>query len=137
MRRILVVDDEHDVADSLVLFLETYGAEVRAAYGGSAALDAVETFKPEVILLDLGMPCVDGFETARRIRSTPDGSDVEIIALTAWDKESVADRACGLFDNHLVKPAQIDTLCNRLLCHAHCLQKSKPCALFPRKKDCD
>ncbi len=73
MRRILIVDDDLDVADSLVLLLETYGASARATYGGAAGLEAVATFKPQVVLLDLGMPEIDGFETARRIRALPEG----------------------------------------------------------------
>ncbi len=130
MRRILVIDDDCDVADSLVLLLETYGASARAAYGGAAGVEAVATFKPQVVLLDLGMPEIDGFETARRIRALPDGRSIELIALSAWDRDAVKERAGALFDDHLVKPAPLDTLCQLLLCHDHCSQKSLPCPIF-------
>ncbi len=63
MRRILVIDDDCDVADSLVLLLETYGASARAAYGGAAGLEAVAAFNPQVVLLDLGMPEIDAPHT--------------------------------------------------------------------------
>jgi CheY-like chemotaxis protein len=134
MRRILVIDDEMDVADSLVMLLETYGAVAGAAYSCAAGLEALQTFKPEVVLLDLGMPIVDGFETARRIRASPEGAGVEIFALSAWDKDTVKEQACDLFDGHLVKPAPFDKLCQLLLCHAHCAQKSLPCPLFSIKR---
>ncbi len=124
MKRILVIDDNCDVADSLVLLLETYGASARAAYGCAAGLEAIATFKPQVILLDLGMPGIDGFETARRIRALPEGKCTEIIALSAWDRDAVKERAGALFDNYLVKPAPLDTLCQLLLCHSHCWHKS-------------
>ncbi len=133
MRRILVIDDERDVADSLVMLLKTYGASACAAYSCAAGLEAIETFKPQVVLLDLGMPVLDGFETARRIRALPEGIDIEIVALSAWDKEAVKERTCALFDNHLVKPAPLDALCQLLLCHAHCSEKLRPCPLFSKE----
>jgi len=133
MRRVLVIDDEEDVADSLVMLLETYGATARAAYNCATGLEALQTFKPKVVLLDLGMPVIDGFETARRIRALPEGAGVELFALTAWDKETVKERTRNLFDGHLVKPAPVERLCELLLCHAHCSQKSLPCPLFSIK----
>jgi CheY-like chemotaxis protein len=133
MKRVLVIDDETDVADSLVMLLEAYGAVASAAYSCAAGLAALQTFQPDVVLLDLGMPVVDGFETARRIRAFPQGANVELFALSAWDKDTVKERTCDLFDGHLVKPAPLDKLCQILLCHAHCSQKSLPCPLFSIK----
>ncbi len=108
-------------------------ASACAAYSCTAGLEAIEAFKPQVVLLDLGMPIVDGFETAKRIRALPVGRDMKIIALSAWDKEAVKERACALFDNHLVKPAPLDALCQLLLCHAHCSEKLRPCPLFSKE----
>jgi len=110
-RRILVIDDDHDVADSLVMFLETFGATVRVAYSGAAGLEAVEDFAPELIFLDLGMPGMDGYETARRIRALPKGRDVKLVALTGWGQEQINDRARAAgFDRQLTKPAGFEAL---------------------------
>ncbi|WP_457797795.1 PAS domain S-box protein [Methylocystis sp. S23] len=110
-RRILVIDDDHDVADSLVMFLETFGATVRAVYSGAAGLEAVPAFKPDLIFLDLGMPGMDGYETARRIRALPEGRDVKLVALTGWGQEQVNDRAREAgFDRQLTKPAGFEAL---------------------------
>jgi PAS domain S-box-containing protein len=110
-RRILVIDDERDVADSLAMLLENFGATVRVAYGGIAGIDAVETFKPELVFLDLGMPQVDGYETARQIRALPEGRHIPIVALTGWGQAQVYDRvrAAG-FDRQLTKPAALEAL---------------------------
>ena len=110
-RRVLVIDDDHDVADSLVMFLETFGATVRVAYGGAEGLDALEAFKPELVFLDLGMPGMDGYEVARRIRLLPDQQQITIVALTGWGQQE--DRRLSSesgFDHHMLKPADIATL---------------------------
>jgi CheY-like chemotaxis protein len=110
-RRILVIDDDHDVADSLVMFLETFGATVRVAYGGDAGLAALAAFKPDLVFLDLGMPGMDGYETARRIRALPEGREVRLVALTGWGQEQVRDRAREAgFDRQLTKPAGFEAL---------------------------
>ncbi len=105
-RRILVIDDDHDVADSFGMLLEAYGANVRVAYSGDEGLKAIEDFRPEVVFLDIGMPHMDGCETARRIRALPVGRNVKIVALTGWGPKQVDVRvgAAG-FDHHLTKPA--------------------------------
>jgi PAS domain S-box-containing protein len=110
-RRVLVVDDNRDAADSLGMFLKLAGAKVAVVYHGLAALEALESFKPEVVLLDIGMPEIDGYEVARRIRQNPDYRDVLLVALTGWGQEEDRrrSRAAG-FDHHLVKPADIDLL---------------------------
>lgn len=110
-RRVLVIDDNQDVADSLAMLLETFGVEVRTANSGAAGLDALAWFKPELVFLDIGMPGMDGIETARRIRERPEGREVMLVALTGWGQEEDRSRthAAG-FDRHLVKPAELDAL---------------------------
>jgi PAS domain S-box-containing protein len=110
-RRLLVVDDNRDAADSLGLLLESSDTEVRVAYDGPAALAALTAFQPEVVLLDLGMPGMDGCETARHMRQHPAGRDITLIALTGWgqDEDRRRTRTAG-FDHHLTKPADLDTL---------------------------
>jgi signal transduction histidine kinase len=104
-RRILVVDDNRDAADSLALMLRHLGNEVDTEYDGNGAVAAFARFRPEVILMDLGMPRMDGYEAARTIRSNALGNDVTIIALTGWgaDFDRERSRKAG-FDRHLVKP---------------------------------
>jgi len=110
-RRVLVIDDDHDVADSLVMFLETFGANVRVAYSGEGGVEAVQEFRPELIFLDLGMPKIDGYETARRIRALPEGRDVKLVALTGWGQGQIRERAADAgFDCQLTKPAGIEAL---------------------------
>lgn len=110
-RRILVVDDNRDAADSLGELLELLGAEVHVAHDGPAALAALETHRPAVILLDIGMPGMDGYEVARRIRQQPQSHDVTLIALTGWgqEKDRARSRDAG-FDHHMIKPPDITAL---------------------------
>jgi len=105
-KRILVVDDDHDVADSFVMLLEAFGATVQVAYGGAEGLEALQAFKPDVVFLDVGMPVMDGYETARRMRALPEGRGVSIVAVTGWGPQQVEKkvRAAG-FDSHITKPA--------------------------------
>jgi PAS domain S-box-containing protein len=110
-RRILVVDDNHDVADSLGILLQFLGAEVQVVYDGASALETIEAFKPDLMILDLGMPGMDGYEVARQIRQKPGFQDVMLIALTGWGqkKDRARTRMEG-FDYHLVKPVDIEAL---------------------------
>jgi signal transduction histidine kinase/ActR/RegA family two-component response regulator len=105
-RRVLVVDDNRDAADALGFLLGTHGAEVRVAYDGTTALEAIRDFVPEVAVLDLGMPGITGFELARHLREvTP--ARVVLIALTGWGQQH--DRLLSAeagFDHHLVKPVE-------------------------------
>jgi signal transduction histidine kinase/ActR/RegA family two-component response regulator len=103
--RILIVDDNRDGADSLAMLLEIMGNRVRTAYDGEQALEATEAMRPEVVLLDLGMPKLSGYDVCRRIREQPWGRDVVLIALTGWGQEADRRRteAAG-FDRHMVKP---------------------------------
>ncbi len=109
--RVLVVDDSRDAADSLRVLLELLGAQVQVAYDGPAALDACRGYRPEVVLLDIGMAGMDGYEVARRIRQGAGSKDMTLIALTGWgqEKDRRSSKAAG-FDHHLVKPVDIDAL---------------------------
>jgi signal transduction histidine kinase/ActR/RegA family two-component response regulator len=110
-RRVLVVDDNRDAADSLRMLLELLGAEVVVAYNGADAFDALAAHRPAVVLLDIGMPGMDGFEVARRIRRDPRYRDVTLIALTGWGQDDIRDRARAQgFDHHLTKPADPEFL---------------------------
>jgi PAS domain S-box-containing protein len=105
-RRVLVVDDNHDSAASLVMLLELAGHEARAAYDGEQAIELAPQYRPEVILLDIGLPKMSGYEVCRAIRAQPTGKDTMIVALTGWGQEDDRQnsRDAG-FDAHLVKPA--------------------------------
>jgi CheY-like chemotaxis protein len=104
-RRILVVDDNRDSAESLAMLLSLAGHEVRTANDGLAALDAARAFKPRVVLLDLGMPRLNGYDAARAIRAEPWGSDLVLIALTGWGQEEDKRRTAEAgFNAHLIKP---------------------------------
>jgi signal transduction histidine kinase/ActR/RegA family two-component response regulator len=109
--RVLVVDDNRDAADSLGVLLGFLGYVVEVAHDGLGALRAVERFRPALVLLDLGMPEMDGYEVARRLRAQPDGQGLVIVALTGWGQEEdrLRSRQAG-FDHHLVKPTDIDAL---------------------------
>jgi signal transduction histidine kinase len=110
-QKILVVDDNEDAADSLGMLLEGYDSEVRVAHSGAEALSIFEAFEPTFVLLDIGMPVMDGYEVARAIRKRhPDRRPV-LIALTGWGQESDRRRAREAgFDHHLVKPPDLRAL---------------------------
>jgi PAS domain S-box-containing protein len=103
--RILVVDDNRDSADSLATLLGLMGNETRVAYDGPGAVAATDEFQPHIVLLDLGMPEIDGFETCRRLRRLESGKQAIVVALTGWGQphDRGASREAG-FDHHLVKP---------------------------------
>jgi PAS domain S-box-containing protein len=110
-RRILVVDDNRDSALSLAMLLELHGNEVATAHDGLEAVELAERWRPEVILLDLGMPKLDGYGACRRIRERPWGRGLPIVALTGWGKEDDRSRTREAgFDAHLVKPVSADLL---------------------------
>lgn len=109
--RILVADDMRDNADTLGLMLRVLGNEVSLAYGGEEAYRMAEEFRPHIALLDIGMPKVNGYETAQRIRSQPWGESIMLVALTGWAREEDRSRtkAAG-FNHHLVKPVALASL---------------------------
>jgi len=104
--RILVVDDNTDAAQTLAMLLELSGHEARTAGSGPVALETARAFVPEVVFLDLGMPGMDGFEVARRLRADPSTAGAVLVALTGWGSEDAKrqSRDAG-FDGHLTKPA--------------------------------
>jgi CheY-like chemotaxis protein len=115
-KRILVVDDNHDAADSLAMVLSSEGAEVRVVYDGVAALAALEQSAPHAVVLDIGMPGMDGYELARHIRQNPAYARLQIIALTGWGQHAdrLRSRMSGI-DSHLTKPVDFATLFELLL----------------------
>jgi CheY-like chemotaxis protein/two-component sensor histidine kinase len=105
-RRILVVDDNEDAADCLALLLKMQGHDVRTAHDGLDAVEAAIAFEPDAVLLDIGLPKLNGYEAGARIRALPFGDRVLLVALTGWGRDSDRDRATDAgFDAHLVKPA--------------------------------
>jgi len=113
--RILIADDHEDAAESLALILEAAGHVVRRTHDGEAALAAVSEFAPDVALVDIGMPKVDGYQVAQRLRAMPATAAVRLVALTGWGQERDRERARAAgFDAHLVKPVAPETL-TRLL----------------------
>jgi len=110
-RRILIVDDSEDGAESLAMLLQFFGHETFKAYDGVQALDAAERLRPDVVLLDIGLPRMNGYEVCRRIRQEPWGKDLVLVALTGWGQEE--DRRQSLdagFNVHMVKPVDHDAL---------------------------
>jgi signal transduction histidine kinase/ActR/RegA family two-component response regulator len=109
--RVLVVDDNRDAADSMGLVLARAGAEVEVVHDGLTALDRIERFRPAIVLLDIGMPGMNGYEVARRIRACPALRDVRLVALSGWGQAEDRRRSHDAgFDHHLIKPAGIDEL---------------------------
>ncbi len=109
--RILVADDNYDAAQSLALMLSMEGHEVRTAGDGLEALRIAEEFRPQLVLLDIGMPKLDGYETVRRLRERPWSESTLVFALTGWGQEEDRERAREAgFDRHLVKPVDPDAL---------------------------
>jgi CheY-like chemotaxis protein len=106
-RRILVVDDNKDSAVTLAMILKIMGHDARSAHDGFEAIEIAESFRPEVMFLDIGMPKMNGYETCRRIRQQPWGSSIVIIALTGWGQAEDYRRSKDAgFNHHLVKPVK-------------------------------
>lgn len=109
--RVLIVDDNQDAADSLAMLIQFLGAEPDVAHDGPAALAAVDARRPAMVLLDIGMPGMDGYQVARLIRQQPRFNDIMLIALTGWGEDEDRRRARDSgFDHHLVKPVDVDAL---------------------------
>jgi CheY-like chemotaxis protein len=105
--RILVADDSPDSADSLALLLKLMGNEVLTARDGQEAVDLAALYRPDVVLLDIGMPRLNGYDAARQIRQQPWGKGVLLIALSGWGQQEDKRRAQEAgFDHHLVKPVE-------------------------------
>jgi DNA-binding response OmpR family regulator len=114
-RRFLVVDDNADSTASLAMLLSMEGHQTCTARDGEEALAAAERFQPDVVLLDLGMPKLNGFDAARRLRQQPRGKEMTLIALTGWGQEEDRKRSRDAgFDGHMVKPVDFDALMSML-----------------------
>lgn len=110
-RSVLVVDDNQDAAEMLALLLGLQGHRVRVAHDAEDALLQVQSQMPEVALLDIGLPRMDGYELCRAIRLRPDGAAVRIVAISGWGQEQDRQRSREAgFDEHLVKPVAPEAL---------------------------
>ncbi len=110
-RRVLIADDNRDSADTLAQMLQMVGHDVRVCYDGVNALTQAELFRPEIMLLDIGMPVLNGLELATRIRERPWGARMRLIALTGWGQPEDLKRSQRAgFDHHLVKPVELSRL---------------------------
>lgn len=110
-RRILIVDDNIDAAVTTAELLRVLGNEVEVVHDGEAAIRVTFSSQPEVVLLDIGLPSVDGYEVARQIRANPDIDQPTLIALTGWGQENGGSAALDAgFDHHLVKPVDLERL---------------------------
>jgi CheY-like chemotaxis protein len=109
--RIMVVDDNCDAANSLAMLLRTLGHQVKVAHSGSDALAMVESFAPAIMFLDIGMPEMDGYEVARRLRADPTNTGLCLAALTGWgqveDRRKTAEAG---FNHHIVKPPDMQAI---------------------------
>lgn len=109
LRRILVVDDNFDSAQSMAMLIGMDGHEVQTAYNGQAALELARNFRPEVMLIDLCMPGVDGYQLAQKLRELPWARTITLVALTGWCQAEDQERARSLgFSHYLVKPVAPD-----------------------------
>jgi two-component system, chemotaxis family, CheB/CheR fusion protein len=109
--KILVVDDSRDAADTCAILLELSGHHVQTAYTAQRALELAETFRPHLFLLDIGLPDLDGYQLARKIRATPWGRGAVLIAVTGWGQDADRRRAFDAgFDHHLTKPIAAETV---------------------------
>jgi len=109
--RVLLVDDHMESVVSIGRLLRAQGYQVRAALGGVEAVSAAIDFLPDVALIDLSLPVLDGFAVARKLRSMPSTRGAFLIALTGWDSDDVVERARSAgFDRHIVKPVSLDAM---------------------------
>jgi CheY-like chemotaxis protein len=108
---VLVVDDNHDAADTLAEVLEIMGCRTATAYDGQEGVEKAEKLRPDAIVLDLGMPRLNGYEACERIRAMPWGQQVRLIAVSGWGQQDDRRRSMAAgFDAHLVKPVAPDDL---------------------------
>jgi CheY-like chemotaxis protein len=111
--RILVVDDNRDAAESLQFLLRLLGAEVQVAHDGIAALEMAEQYRPHVVVLDIGLPKLDGYQAAKSIRECEWGKDMVLVAVSGWCREEDREhsQASGL-NGHLAKPVRVEEIRN-------------------------
>jgi CheY-like chemotaxis protein len=111
VRRVLIVDDQQDTAELVAMVLGEYGHEVRVAHDGETALSLAIEFRPQVALLDIGLPVMDGLKLAELMRARPELADCRLIAVSGYctEQDRARSRSAG-FENHLAKPVGIDAL---------------------------
>lgn len=110
-QRVLLVDDNADSTEPLSLLLQARGHETRVAVEGIEAITVADDFQPHCVVLDLGLPGIDGYEVARRLRERPYGAELTLVALTGWAGKDVRAKAAAAgFDYHLVKPVNWEEL---------------------------
>ena len=110
-RKVLIVDDNADAALLLSMFLSAYGHETAVAYGGAEGLELAEAFRPEIVILDLGMPQMSGYEVAVAMRMLPRLATVYIAALTGWNDAKTREQVIAAgFNKHLTKPANVEVV---------------------------
>jgi CheY-like chemotaxis protein len=113
--RALIIDDNRDAALTTAMFVEELGGTAFTAYDGASGLRAIESFRPDIVFMDIGMPGLDGYEVCRRIRQIPSQRHVMIVAVTGWGQTQDKSRALEVgFDAHLTKPVDPDTLAQLL-----------------------
>ena len=118
-KRILVVDDSHYAADASARLIAVCGYETKVVYDGQEAIEQAIAFAPDMVLMDLGMPGLDGYETAARIRQEPRNANLFLVAVTCWNQEHEIQRAYDSgFNLHVPKPVSLTTL-HRLLALLH------------------
>jgi signal transduction histidine kinase len=111
LRRVLIADDNIDALDSLAMMLELAGYAVRKSFDGIHAVQEAMDWRPHFVLLDIGMPLMDGYEVARRIRAEPWGTDLTLVAISGWSQPHDRERALAAgFDTHFAKPVSFDSL---------------------------
>src|SRR5687768_8696437 len=109
--RVLLVDDNQDSSEPLSLLLQAKGHDTRVTTDGAEAISVADEFRPHCVLLDLGLPQMDGYEVARRLRKRPYGSDMVLVAVTGWAGQEIRTKAAEAgFDYHLVKPVNWEEL---------------------------
>jgi len=117
-RRVLIVDDHQDSAEMLSMLIMAWGHDARTAYDGRSAFDLANAFQPEVMLLDLTLPDIDGVELGRRLRDCRWAASSVLVAVTGWGRPADREKSLGAgFDAHLVKPVPLDLL-QKLIAHA-------------------
>jgi two-component system CheB/CheR fusion protein len=127
------VDDNVDAANTMAMLLRLSGHEVRTAHDGPSAIHAAQSYRPDIVLLDIGLPGMDGFEVARRLRALPDLKRLVLVALTGYGQEEDRRRSSAAgFDHHLVKPVDPSTLTELL---AACLPSNGEAATGGKPDD--
>lgn len=110
-RRVLIVDDNQDAATTLAMLLKLIGNDVHACFDGQAGVEAAERLRPQVVILDISMPVMDGYQACRFIREQPWGKSIVLIALSGYGQDDDIQRSTEVgFDAHLVKPVDLPTL---------------------------